>query len=48
MIATQIEVKPNKETQLGKTENHIDFHIRKLISIFDEHREPNAKKWKLR
>ena len=30
-------------TQRGKTENHIGYQIRKLISIFDENRKSSAK-----
>ena len=30
--------------QIGKTENHIRYQIRKPMSIFDEDRKPNAKK----
>ena len=29
--------------QIGKTENHIGYQIKKPISIFDENRKPNAK-----
>ena len=33
--------------QIGKTENRIEYQIRKPIGIFGENRKPNAGKWNI-
>ena len=34
--------------QIGKTENHIGYQIRKPVGIFREKRKPDAEKRKIR
>ena len=51
VITAQIEEKPEPEiVQIGKpkTENRIEFQIRKPVNIFRENRKPNAKIRKIR
>ena len=49
VIAAQIEEKPEpKMGQIGKTENRIEYQIRKPVSIFRENRKPNALIRKIR
>ena len=35
-------------SQIGKTENCIEYQIRKPVNIFRENRKPNANIWKIR
>ena len=49
VIAAQIEEKPEpKMGQIGKTENRIEYQIRKPVNIFRENRKPNALIRKIR
>ena len=47
-IAAQIEETGTQIGQIGKTENHIGYQIRKPVGIFREKRKPDAKKRKIR